>query len=75
MRVRVDTDYVLGLLLEKEQFDLARKYAGIVGSTASEVTIKEVGRRYLLICIITVFTALSIAYPPLLARYCSVSIV
>ena len=42
VRVRVDTDYVLGLLLEKGQFDIAKKYAGIVESTASQVTIKEV---------------------------------
>ena len=41
--VRVDTEYVLGLLLEKGQFDIARKYASIVKSTASQVTIKEVG--------------------------------
>ena len=38
----MDTDYVLGLLLEKGQFDIAKKYAGIVESTASQVTIKEV---------------------------------
>ena len=38
----MDTDYVLGLLLERGQFDIARKYASIVKSTASQVTIKEV---------------------------------
>ena len=42
VRVRVDSDLVLRLLLGKGQFDVARKYASIVGSTASEVTIKEV---------------------------------
>ena len=42
MRVRVDSDRVLGMLLEKAQFDVARSYAAIVGSTANEVTVKEV---------------------------------
>lgn len=42
VRVRVDSDKVLSMLLEKAQFDIARKYASIVGSTASEVTVKEV---------------------------------
>ena len=42
MRVRVNSDHVLSVLLERGQFDVARKYAAIVGSTASEVTIKEV---------------------------------
>ena len=41
MRVRVDSDYVLGLLLERGLFAIARRYAAIVGSTASQVTIKE----------------------------------
>ena len=43
VRVRVDSDRVLAMLLEKAQFGIARKYAGIVGSTASEITVKEVG--------------------------------
>ena len=39
----MDTDYVLELLLERGQFDIARKYASIVmKSTASQVTVKEV---------------------------------
>jgi hypothetical protein len=38
----VDTDYVLGLLLERGQFNIARKYASIVNSTTSQVTLKEV---------------------------------
>lgn len=42
MRVRVDSDRVLGMLLEKAQFSIARSYASIVESTASEVTVKEV---------------------------------
>ena len=42
VRVRVNSDHVLSVLLERGQFDVARKYAAIVGSTASEVTIKEV---------------------------------
>ena len=42
VRVRVDSDRVLGMLLEKAQFDVARSYAAIVGSTANEVTVKEV---------------------------------
>ena len=42
VRVRVDSDKVLSMLLEKAQFDIARKYAKIVGSTGSEVTVKEV---------------------------------
>ena len=42
VRVRVDSDRVLGMLLEKAQFDVARSYANIVGSTANEVTVKEV---------------------------------
>ena len=41
VRVRVDSDYVLGLLLERGLFAIARRYAAIVGSTASQVTIKE----------------------------------
>ena len=42
MTTRVDVDSVLAMLLEKAQFATARKYAGIVGSTASEITVKEV---------------------------------
>ena len=42
MRVRVDSDQVLSMLMEKAQFSVARSYASIVGSTASEVTVKEV---------------------------------
>ena len=42
VRVRVNTDHVLGLLLEKEQFNIARKYAELVNSTSSQITIKEV---------------------------------
>ena len=42
MRVRVNTDHVLGLLLEKEQFNIARKYADLVNSTSSQISIKEV---------------------------------
>ena len=42
MRVRVDSDQVLSMLMEKAQFNVARRYASIVGSTASEVTVKEV---------------------------------
>ena len=42
MRVRVNTDHVLGLLLEKEQFNIARKYAELVNSTSSQISIKEV---------------------------------
>ena len=42
MRVRVDSDRVLGMLIEKAQFSIARRYASLVGSTASEVTVKEV---------------------------------
>ena len=38
----MDSDRVLGMLLEKAQFSIARSYASIVGSTASEVTVKEV---------------------------------
>lgn len=38
----MDTDYVLGLLLERGQFNIARKYASIVNSTTSQVTLKEV---------------------------------
>ena len=33
---------MLGLLLEKEQFNIARKYAELVNSTSSQITIKEV---------------------------------
>ena len=44
MRVRVDSDRVLSMLLDKAQFDVARSYATIVGSTANEVTVKEVSR-------------------------------
>lgn len=44
VRVRVDTDYVLGLLLERGQFNIARKYASIVDSTTSQITIKEVSK-------------------------------
>ena len=43
VRVRVNPDHVLGLLLERGQFNIARKYASIVKSTTSQVTIKEVG--------------------------------
>ena len=43
VHVRVNADFVLSLLLEREQFDIARKYASIVHSTASQVTVKEVG--------------------------------
>ena len=42
MRVRVDSDRVLEMLLEQAQFSIARSYASIVGSTANEVTVKEV---------------------------------
>lgn len=42
VRVRVDTDYVLGLLLQRGQFNIARKYASIVQSSTSQVTVKEV---------------------------------
>ena len=42
VRVRVNTDHVLGLLLEKEQFNIARKYAELVNSTKSQISIKEV---------------------------------
>lgn len=38
----MDTDFVLGLLLERGQFSIARKYASIVKSSTSQVTIKEV---------------------------------
>ena len=38
----MDSDRVLGMLLEKAQFSIARSYASIVESTASEVTVKEV---------------------------------
>jgi spatacsin len=41
VRVRVDSDRVLSMLLDKAQFDVARSYATIVGSTANEVTVKE----------------------------------
>ena len=44
VRVRVDSDRVLSMLLEKAQFDVARSYATIVGSTTNEVTVKEVSR-------------------------------
>ena len=38
----MDSDRVLSMLLEKAQFNVARSYATIVGSTANEVTVKEV---------------------------------
>ena len=38
----MDSDRVLGMLLEKAQFDVARRYASLVGSPANEVTVKEV---------------------------------
>lgn len=38
----MNTDHVLGLLLEKEQFNIARKYAELVNSTSSQISIKEV---------------------------------
>ena len=42
MHVRVNTDHILGLLPEKKQFNIARKYAELVNSTSSQITIKEV---------------------------------
>ena len=51
VRVRVDSDRVLGMLLEKAQFSIARSYANIVESTACEVTVKEVGILSQLVCI------------------------
>ena len=45
VHVRVNTDHVLGLLLEKEQFNIARKYAELVNSTKSQISIKEVRGR------------------------------
>ena len=42
VRVRVNTDHVLGLLLERGQFDVAREYASVAKSPVSEVTLKEV---------------------------------
>ena len=54
----MDTDYVLGLLLEKGQFDIAKKYAGIVESTASQVTIKEVSWSELIVLDVDSYFAL-----------------
>ena len=45
IHVRVNTDHVLSLLLEKEQFNIARKYAELVNSTKSQISIKEVRTR------------------------------
>ncbi len=42
VEVKVHTEQVLSQLLRKEQFAVARKYASIVNSTVSQVTVKEV---------------------------------
>ena len=47
VRVRVNIDHALGLLLEKEQFNITRKYAELVNSTKSQISIKEVGTLYM----------------------------
>ncbi|XP_064396222.1 spatacsin-like isoform X6 [Halichondria panicea] len=41
VEVEVHAEYVLSQLLQKEQFSIARKYANIVNSTASKVTVKK----------------------------------
>ena len=43
--MEVHAEYVLSQLLQKEQFSIARKYANIVNSTASKVTVKKVSDR------------------------------
>ncbi|XP_064396251.1 uncharacterized protein LOC135343193 isoform X2 [Halichondria panicea] len=42
VEVEVHAEYVLSQLLQKEQFNIARKYANIVNSTASKVTVRKV---------------------------------
>ncbi len=42
VKVEVHAEYVLSQLLQKELFSIARKYANIVNSTASKVTVKKV---------------------------------
>ena len=42
VHVRVNPDHVLGLLLEKEQFIIARKYAELVQYASCQFSIKEV---------------------------------
>ena len=41
----------MGLLLEKGQFVIAKKYAIIVKSTASQITIKEASYVHTVVCI------------------------
>lgn len=42
VRVTVETDHIVTVLVEKGQYDAARKYAEIAGLPVSEVTLKEV---------------------------------
>ncbi len=41
VKVEIHAEYVLSQLLQKEQFSIARKYANIVNSTASKVTVRK----------------------------------
>ena len=55
-------DHVLGLLLEKEQFNIARKYAELVNSTKSQISIKEVG--IFVLHFISLFMFIWVAHKP-----------
>ncbi len=54
VKVVVHTEQVLAQLLQREEFTVARKYASIVNSTVSQVTVKEVSVVYCVCTLVSV---------------------